>query len=167
MNNVPASVTSLSVTDCDKIALQHAGLIAEYFGTHYFTHAVGDWNVKVVGLHTPQPHLVLTACSKRASNLLKKGRIAVFQKEGLSYDQAVKLDRAEAKFKFELAARLPDILADGIDRLALSNHPQTVRGECTPQQARQWLDHWRECISFNDLSPGRVTELAKMVEALA
>ncbi len=159
----------LTSAQCDNIALSQAGFLTYVNRLEiavFFTDlSVGDWFFKVIGYHTESPYVVLLSSNKRTADLLNKGRISKFMAEGLSRDQAIKLNRSACKYKFELAPLLPGIITDGIDKLAITSHPQWVRGECSIRETIQWHDHWKECLSF-DLPPQREIELIKMVEAL-
>jgi len=154
-------VKQFTVNACDKIALQQTGLISDYTGIGYFTQAVGDWSIKVVGLNGQRPILIICARSKRTHNLLKKGRIAAFKKAGLTLEQALKLDAADCKYKFELMWLLPKVLTDGPTCVALTNYQSS--------NSKQWLEYWKDCVlpDLEVLPINRVDELVKMVNAIA
>jgi hypothetical protein len=159
--------SSLSREDCDRIALERAGRIGPGDHEHCRAQLPGGWEMRCIATGgTREGVMVLVATNKRTRSLLFRGRVAHFRACGLSPRDATYLARMRARYKFELAKILANVLEDPAQVRAFRSHPEATGEPDRHGQARkEWHDRWKGCLSSDvlGLSCPRELYLARMV----
>jgi hypothetical protein len=127
----------------------------------------GGWTARWVNAgHGRQRTLVLVPTDPRTRALAREGRIARWQRAGLTRQQAAALDAARVPYRDELAGRLAAVLRDDAQRQAMLAHPR----QYGPGSGRSdWLRAWGPVFGPQGLglSAPREAALATMVAACA
>ena len=160
----------MSAQELDVIALERGGVVGE-IGHGYATRGqigqlAGGWTAQWVATRGTGNcgTLVLVAQDARTRAIAREGKVRAFMRAGLTRSQAECLQRAKARYKFELAGTLASILAFAGQTRAMLAHPRAYG----PGSGRgQWLRAWGAAFGPEGLglSAPREAELAAMVAA--
>jgi hypothetical protein len=165
-------VSAMSADELDHIA--RCGGVVGSIGGGYATTArigqlAGGWTARWVATrgHGNEGTLVLVPTDPRTRAIAREGRLARWQRAGLTRTQAERLDALYGTpYRDELVGRLADVLRNDAQRRALLAHPRAYG----PGSGRSdWVRAWGPVFGPDGLglSAPREAALAAMVAACA
>jgi len=163
-------LSGMTARQLDSVALERAGEVGSISGGYAIRGEIGQleggWTARWIatGGRGNCGTLILVPQDARTRAVAREGNIRAFMRAGLSRDQAERLHRANARYKFELASVLASVLACKGQTCAMLAHPGTYG----PGSGRsQWVRAWSAAFGPEGLglSAPREAELAAMVAA--
>ena len=169
--NTTFAIESMSVEQLDRIAVEQAGNCGGigygYACAGEVGKLAGGWSAMWTNRQGMGNHgdLILVPTDKRTRALAREGKVRAFMSAGLTREEAVRLQRVKARYKFELVGMLRNILDDKGKVAAICAHPGTYG----PGSGRtKWWEAWGYPMwpEGMGLSAPREVELVTMVRAI-